>query len=120
MSGFDAEMLRLKDERIKALERALLSLIAWTDGGACSDCDMFRVAPSCIEFQHHAECGHLEDINKALVLLGRAPDLGHTYEDAPGEMRRLADERVAWWNEERRKQAIYRARRCDPSWRGSE
>jgi hypothetical protein len=117
MSDCDHEIIRAKDERIKALERALISLIGWSFGGACSDCDMFREAPCRIEFQHHAECAHLEDLNKAAVLLGREPDVGHTYEDAPGEMLRLADERSRICNEERHQRELHRARRTDPVWR---
>jgi hypothetical protein len=82
-----------KKIRIKKLEEALRSLIGWTDGGACSDCDMFREAPSCITFKHHKDCGHLEDINKALELLGLPKDEYHEYENANEEMQRLANER---------------------------
>lgn len=80
--------------RIAELETALRGLLAWSFGGACSDCDMFRRAPSCIDWQHAADCGHLESINAALVLLGREPETGHTFEDPAAEMQRLADERA--------------------------
>lgn len=69
-------------------------LLAWTYGGACSDCDMFRVAPSCIDFVHHKGCAHLEVINAAHAFLGESPDESHSFEDPKAEMRRLADERL--------------------------
>jgi hypothetical protein len=88
-------------EREKALADAIVRLLAWTYGGACSDCTMFRAAPSCIDFVHHHDCGHLEDINKALALLGREREEGHDYDDPEFEMRRLANERTRRVEQER-------------------
>jgi hypothetical protein len=73
--------------REQELERALRGLLAWTNGGACSDCVMFRRAPSCIRWSHHKDCGHLEDINKARALLGRPPEEGHDIDDPDTEMK---------------------------------
>ncbi len=55
---------------------------------------MFREAPSCVDFIHEHDCAHLEDINVALALLGREPEVGHHYEDAKREMARMASLRT--------------------------
>jgi hypothetical protein len=82
---------------ILELRSALQKLIGWTMGGTCSDCDKFREgAPR--DWLHHVECDHLKAINEAYVLLGLPPEKGHTYKDPKGEMKRLADERLAAWS----------------------
>lgn len=81
--------------QIEARDDAILGLLGWTESGSCSDCAMFRAAPSEITFMHEAECGHLESINQALGVLGRPPLVGHLVDDPKAEMRRLAEERQA-------------------------
>lgn len=90
---------RERDPRTPSYQ-AIRGLLSWTYGGACSDCDMFREAPSCIDFVHHKDCAHLQDINFALKLLGRLPEEGHDYEDPQGEMKKLAEERTRQCREE--------------------
>lgn len=90
---------RERDPRTPTYQ-AMRGLLSWTYGGACSDCDMFREAPSCIDFVHHKDCAHLEDINVALKLMGRLPEEGHEYEDPQAEMKRLAEERTRRCREE--------------------
>jgi len=82
------------------LVHVLDAMIRWSSLGACPDCDMFRRAPSSIDWQHHKDCAHLAVINEARELTGREQEEGHSHEDAPAEMQRLADER---------------ARRCSPT-----
>lgn len=79
---------------MQLLRSALRGLLAWSFSGACPDCEMFRAAPSDIEFKHHAECAHLESINKALAVLGLPREGGHQYDDPKAEMKRLAEERA--------------------------
>jgi hypothetical protein len=88
------ELDRLRQQN-EELRQSLRSMIAWSSGGACSDCTMFRRAPSDIEFRHSHDCGYLEEINKACVLLGYPPDEGHRYADPLAEMSKLAEERTA-------------------------
>jgi len=110
MSISEQELLRLKDKITEELKKALSGFIGASYGGTCSDQDLIAKASSFIEYQPHFECGHLEASNEALGLSGCELDLGHTCEDAPGEMLHLADA-------ERRQQELYRARRIDPVWR---
>ena len=91
-----------KDQLIAKLKQTIISLIGWTYGGECSDCEMFRVAPSAIVFQHAYDCGYLETINKALILLGRPQEEGHHYQDPKAEMQRLAQERLESYNNSKR------------------
>lgn len=72
--------------------RQMLSWMLY--GGACSDCETFREAPSCIDFIHEYDCGVLELCNRALAMLGRTPEYGHAHADPEAVMRRLAQERA--------------------------
>jgi hypothetical protein len=90
------EAMSLEDE-IKARDEILLSLIRWANSGACSDCDMFNEAPSTQKWQHAYDCGHLEEINRALSLLGRPLQDGHYFKDAKAEMKLLLNEREEEW-----------------------
>jgi len=69
-------------------------LIGWTMNGACSDCEMFRRAPSDIEWIHFIDCAHLEVINQACSLLGIKKFEGHCWDNPKEEMHRLAQERA--------------------------
>lgn len=92
---------RCRDPR-DPMYNAIRGLLAWTTGGACSDCDPFREAPSCIDFVHHKECAHLEAINEARKLLGQEPEEFHELEDPKSEMHRLTCERWLAVEAERR------------------
>lgn len=69
-------------------------LLSWALSGACSDCDPFRTCPADPVWFHHKDCAHLIAINHALVFLGCEPEGSHAFDDAPGEMQRLAEERA--------------------------
>lgn len=83
---------------VQELKNIIKELLSWANSSCCSDCTPFRAAPSCIDWIHEKDCAHLESINKALALLGREPEEGHSYEDPVGEMRRLAQQRLDDWN----------------------
>ncbi len=91
---FKINELKEAEDQIAKLEKSLVSILAWTYGGACPDCDMFRSAPCRIDFRHHKDCGFLKEINKALIILGREPEEGHDYDNPKEEMIRLANERA--------------------------
>jgi hypothetical protein len=78
----------------EALKDALRSLVAWAFGRQCNDCYPFREGPSCISWVHHKDCGYLEAVNKALILLGLPKEEGHDRIDPIGDMVKLAQERV--------------------------
>lgn len=65
---------RAKVEEARSIVRGLLG---WAHGGECSDCTPYRSCPADIEWQHESDCGHLVEINKAMVLLGWPPEPGY-------------------------------------------
>lgn len=77
-----------------AAKSILKELIGWSMGGQCNDCTPFRSSPAAIEFLHHKDCGYLEAINKANLLLGYPFEKGHDLKDPEAEMVRLANERA--------------------------
>jgi hypothetical protein len=82
---------------VEALLRCVRSLRSWLAHPiVCTDCDPFRESPA-QEFRHHKDCGVVEALNQANVLLGEPPlsekDC-HAFEDPGHEMRRLAAERL--------------------------
>lgn len=81
------------EEENKKLKSVLRSMLSWANSSACGDCTPFREAPSCIDWIHEKDCGHLETMNEAFALLGYPPEDGHTFEDPEGRMRQLAAER---------------------------
>lgn len=87
-------MYEIVSDDIQVMRQVIKELLRWANSSSCSDCDPFRSAPSAIDWMHHKDCGHLETINKALALLGREPEEGHSFEDPIKEMERLHHQRL--------------------------
>jgi hypothetical protein len=85
------------NKEVQDLKNMIVSLLAWTYGGVCNDCYMFRQSPSCITFLHHKDCMHLKTINAAYQLIGGKPVSYHSYDDPIDEMNRLAEKRASDW-----------------------
>lgn len=92
------DALHATQKELAALKVASRMVLTWTEGGACSDCKMFRESPQQQSFLHHKECSHLEDINNLRALLGQDLIGFHEYDDPKAEMNRLYEERVKSWN----------------------